>query len=104
MQVLFLSFLCVCISFVAYEKCLKNFFFTFSGIGCPIRDDPANGSSNQLTPRLIQYMCDDGYDFSDEALSISLCDPTSGQWSGPVPTCISKFIDFLSVLTVVSHQ
>ena len=57
-----------------------------------MRDDPENGSSTQLTPGLIQYMCDDGFELNDMDLAISLCNSEDGTWSDAVPTCISTLI------------
>ncbi len=59
-------------------------------IACPDRADPINGTSIQLAANLVDFSCDPGFNLNDSILEISLCEPTTGLWSGPVPSCISK--------------
>ena len=59
-------------------------------IGCPDRANPMNGTSIRLTANVVQFSCDRGFTLSDSILAFSQCEPTTGLWSGPVPSCISK--------------
>ena len=67
-----------------------------------MRDDPENGTSTQLTPGLIQYICDDGFELNDRNLAISSCDSESGVWSTPVPACISTLLHPILSLQAIS--
>ncbi|XP_064397056.1 sushi, von Willebrand factor type A, EGF and pentraxin domain-containing protein 1-like isoform X3 [Halichondria panicea] len=57
-------------------------------IGCPDRANPINGTSIRLTANVVQFSCDRGFTLSDSILAFSQCEPTTGLWSGPVPSCI----------------
>ncbi len=59
-------------------------------ITCPDRANPINGTSIRLAANLVDFSCDLGFNLNDPILGISLCEPTTGLWSGPVPSCISK--------------